>query len=231
MIVTPESLANLGYAGGRSVAGRELIVSAIAAALEDEFADDDAVRWALGKVPDFVVTPEARAELIARRARAVYDAIVKGLARGAILGGASINGFGTFYASEPETMYDVKGNHYAIWSNDTIVTETRTAEVAAGNWAGVMEAEYPNFVQSLYGGALELNAWPAGSEADHPLESDVWRGGTAIEAMGIKYRVTVTCAGDDGITRTNNVSFLNMAIPGLSFAEAASLAEKHILQF
>lgn len=216
MIVTPESLANLGYTGGRSVAGRELIVSAIADALEDEFADDDRVRWALGKVPDFVVTPESRAELIARRARAVYDAIIKGLRSGAILGGASINGFGTFYISEPETKYDVKGSGYAIWSYETIITETRTAEADEGNWSGSLEAEYPNFIASEYGygGHLELGSWPAGSEAEHPLELDVWRGGPAIEAMGIRHRVTVTCAGDDGITRTKNVSFLDLEIHG-----------------
>lgn len=171
----PASLANLnrgwvrpqGWEAARH-AGENRIIAAIAAALqlEAEFSDDDRLRWQLGKVSDFEITPEVRAAIVEDKARQVWEVmrgqIVKKLAEGEKV---SINGFATFARKLPDDTWPAKGGrgwaddeYLPLEAGDTIIGEAREARIdASGYQGGALAAsydgvEYPNeaALQAVY---------------------------------------------------------------------------------
>jgi len=132
---------------GSRTAGRELLTAAIAAVLTDEYADDDAVREALGKASDFQVTEAAREALIQVKAGAVYRAIFDNIKKAVIHGGgASIKDFARFKMPVLDDMVEVlmgpSGQAEPIFDPDAVVSVDRTAQVKAGSWLGVNKARY-----------------------------------------------------------------------------------------
>lgn len=125
----------------RELADRETLISLIVAAIADDFADDDSIRFALAKQYDFVVTQQARDYVIRKKAEQVFDALLSGM-KSALLAGdtVSINGFGTLHVEGPSRVWPVKVRERSatmepVFDSDEIIIEHRTAAVAGG-WAG-----------------------------------------------------------------------------------------------
>lgn len=196
-------------------AGRNLILAAISAALVEDFQDDEAVRFELGKVFDFVVTEAARAAVVERKAVQVYNAIFNGISA-AIVGGdvVSLNGFATMQKNEIVEGWEVgieRGTnaYYPILPTDDRIRETRTAEIVAGSWAGeTLAAEY----------IVPGETFSAGTVVEHNSSTGV---DTVINgsiravsgtAIGIRSSVLVTALGDDAVTRTYGTGALSIVV-------------------
>ena len=216
MEVSETSLANLvpGPKGGR-FAGVDLIIAAIAETVAPEFADDEAVRFELNKVFDFVVTPAVRAAVVERKARRIFNAIFK-IMRDQVVSGdvVSVNGFATIWRDKPDEGWPIGIERLShsmrpIKPNDIKIRETRTAAVMPGNWTGQgLAAEYK----------IEGMTYPEGTThiRDSVNEPYTLVNGSVIAVsgavLGLFNSATVTAVGSDGVSRQYPVGSLSIVV-------------------
>lgn len=216
MEVSEISLANLvpGPKGDR-FAGVDLIIAAIAETVAPEFASDEAVRFELNKVFDFVVTPAVRAAVVERKARRIFNAIFK-IMRDQIVGGevVSINGFATIWRDKPAEGWPVgieRGSYSmrAIRPADIKIRETRTAALMPGNWTGQgLAAEYK----------MEGMTYSEGTTHEYNSSTGVSTliNGSVIGVsgadIGLFNSALVTAVGADGVSREYPVGGLSIVV-------------------
>lgn len=216
MDVSEASLANLvpGPKGDR-FAGVDLIIAAIAETVAPEFADDEAVRFELNKVFDFVVTPAVRAAVVERKARRIFNAIFK-IMRDQVVSGdvVSVNGFATIWRDKPDEGWPIgirrsSGAMRPIRPSDIKIRETRTAAEMPGNWTGQgLAAEYE----------IEGMTYPEGTThiRDSVNEPYTLVNGSVIAVsgavLGLFNSAMVTATGSDGISRQYPVGSLSIVV-------------------
>lgn len=216
MDISENSLANLvpGPKGDR-FAGVDLIIAAIAETVAPEFASDEAVRFELNKVFDFVVTPAVRAAVIKRKSERIFNAIFK-IMRDEIVSGVpvSINGFATIWRDKPEEGWPIsieRGSYSMrpIMPADIKIRESRAAAVMPGNWTGQgLAAEYE----------IAGMTYAEGTTHDYNSSTGVSTliNGSVIavsgDVIGLFNSALVTAVGSDGISRQYPVGVLSIVV-------------------
>ena len=216
MEVSETSLANLvpGPKGDR-FAGVDLIIAAIAETVAPEFADDEAVRFELNKVFDFVVTPAVRAAVVERKARRIFNAIFK-IMRDQIVSGevVSVNGFATIWRDKPDEGWPIgirrsSGTMRPIRPSDVKIRETRTAAVMPGNWTGQgLAAEYRMEGMTYAEGTTHFLDPSTGVST--LINGSVV--GVSGAEIGLFNSALVTAVGGDGVSRQYPVGELSIVV-------------------
>lgn len=213
--MNPASLANLNQGNIRhrvsEKAGREKIIQAIIAALSPG-ATDDAIRQAAGKVFDFEVTPEYRAEYLRGRAERVYDVFTRRIVQTVSgSGSVSLGGFGAFSAVRGVESVEVAmeggpvGNMlFPILATEQRHVEKRAAVIGADVWQG-----------GPLGPFRGLDYAPGVvSEIDAATGQSVIIDGSVVirraSGFGVKTTVKINCEGSDGINRDYQVGGVDL---------------------
>lgn len=116
-----------GAGAGSHDAGKDLVVDAIMAAIAGDYASDEAVRLALDKVDDFLVSPVHREFVIRQAAERAYMALVGQMSEALQQGEeVKISGFATF---RKRVKKDYFGNRTLAASGGPVIDGMRVVEV------------------------------------------------------------------------------------------------------
>lgn len=204
--MNPASLANLRAGNVRNraaeLAGERAMLKAVEDAIKAEPVTDAHIRWALGKVDDFEVTPAVRAAWFKERAARFYRVVINRIvSKVSEREAVSLRGLGRFEVVDPDTSIEVgmsipDGGLSLLADSEERIRETRTAYVLPGSWS------WPFQVGPVFsGGAFPADATVAGWGLDGLQVSSGAIVRIRAADVGVFNAYAVRGEGADGVIR------------------------------